>query len=204
MICDNIDYNYLETVKKHYVEKGYKYIEVPWVVSHKAISVTVPRSISVKNDIQPVASGEQSFIDLALEKVLPTGPHCCVTPCFRLQDTQDDGLHFIQFVKLELIDYFAYTEPRKYSLDRMIGHVLDYLNLNLITERRVMAIDDGERNCKTTHATDIEIQMKSGPRTGEYIEFGSYGIRYHDDVGWWVYGTGVALPRFQYIKEYYR
>lgn len=33
------------------------------------------------------------------------------------------------------------------------------------------------------------------------IELGSYGIRQHPSVGRWVYGTGLAEPRYSYAIE---
>lgn len=33
------------------------------------------------------------------------------------------------------------------------------------------------------------------------IELGSYGIRHHDILGSWVYGTGLAEPRLSYVLK---
>ncbi len=44
-IPKNIDYSIIEKAKIFYAQKGYKYIEVPWVVSSDAINITMPKSI---------------------------------------------------------------------------------------------------------------------------------------------------------------
>jgi aspartyl/asparaginyl-tRNA synthetase len=185
-----IDYSYLTDAQKHYSQVGYNYVDAPWFVSDKAMNITVPAGITCQGKEIPVASGEQSFLQLALDKKLPVGKHYCVTPCLRRSDPYDD-LHCQEFMKLELIYYFGYLEENIFAAGAMHCNLLEdaksFFNKYLPIE--VRNINDMKRlGCVTENPQDIEWNG---------IELGSYGIRHAAEVGSWIYGTGVALPRLQ-------
>jgi len=96
---------------------------------------------------------------------------------------------------LELIEYFGkipndvHVLRYHHNLHFMISNVMDFVKQFGCTIKLVDTKDD-PRACQTLESFDIEI---------DGVEYGSYGLRYHEDIGVWVYGTGVALPRFQQI-----
>lgn len=167
-----------------YQTHGFSYIEVPWVVSKEAYYATKPPDASdfklVCEDEKmsgfPVASGEQSFIELHLQGKRIT-KHCCATPCFRAEN--DGRYHQPYFFKVELID----TDMSK--LDEMIEIALKF---HQSFDRGYKVIQLGE---------DLfDIISKDG------IEVGSYGKRTFNDFSW-VYGTGLALPRFNQTCSFF-
>lgn len=118
-----------------------------------------------------IGSGEQGFVQLMLNGELPKGKYCTITPCFRYEPVFD-GIHLPYFMKLELIDIFPDSgiwEPLLAAKEFM-GR---YSNLNL-----------------TKPSTGVDININN-------IEVGSYGRREYGDLRW-VYGTGLAEPRFSY------
>lgn len=188
MIPANIDYNYFYKFKRHYKRLGFNYIETPWVVSNLALDITRP--LNSQDDSNFVASGEQSFLQLILDGKLPKGKWQTFTPCYRPYDSIDDGLHYTQFYKLELI-----VTDFSVELENLIQSVIDKLKKYDLNCRIVQTKDD-IRSCESKCSYDIEVETNQG-----FIEFGSYGIRKYKDIDW-IYGTGLALPRFQYILEH--
>jgi seryl-tRNA synthetase len=74
-----------------YKNRGYSYIEVPWIVSKEAINVTLPKdhySLYTKyGDL--VGSAEQSFIQLLMYKMIFAGKYVAVSSCFRDDDLDE-------------------------------------------------------------------------------------------------------------------
>jgi len=177
-----------------YTEK-YRPIEAPWIVSKKAIMITAPEECEpfVQNE-SLVASGEQSFMQMILDGQLKRGAYFTITPCYRPADAaRNDGLHLAQFTKLELIDFYENVEPTHEDLKRMIVGAKKFMEDARGEMLDIVRVPDSEhRECFTFENYDI---MTAGP--GE-IELGSYGIRRHPDIGYWVYGTGAALPRLMH------
>lgn len=176
---------------EHFEEYGYQLIEVPWKVSKKALKITCPVNQKV-NTSGFVASGEQSFLELILQGVLPNGKYQCLTPCYRPND-KFDKWHFTQFYKLELIEYFgestSWDVADIFSTMRCVSNFIK--NFTEI-EPLFVSVEDEPRICETIMPTDIMLNE---------IEYGSYGLRRHDGIGCWLYATGLALPRFQQILE---
>ncbi len=186
-----IDYALLGKALPLYTQRGYVYKEVPWIVPEFPIRATLPDPLpayvagprfdhyghdgewtgatdAFEEAHYLVGSAEQSFLAMNL----PPGAYCAITPCFR-HEPAIDLLHQTTFMKLEL---FVTVEDA--TVDRV-----------LYDAEEVMSIFAGRRldTVQTKIGYDLELAG---------IEVGSYGERIHDDYGRWVYGTGLALPRF--------
>lgn len=187
-----IDYKLLGQALGEYEKRGYRYVEVPWTVTEEYIRATLPEQfyslqmgLPVINGTNPdelypcrednhlVGSAEQGFLSLNL----PGGAYVGVTPCYRVEP-YFDLFHRPMFMKIELFVTVPYTEP-----ERVMTDAKEVMSLYLPTGSR---IDEK----KTPEGYDLEI---SG------VEVGSYGIRSFRDTTW-VYGTGLALPRFSVTK----
>ena len=175
----NIDYRKITAALEHYEQRGYPYMEVPWVVSSEALNVTLPPEHAATKvqygDL--VGSAEQSFIELMLRGEAVTKA-CAITPCFRLEDAYDE-LHHGYFMKLELIN----TEVTDANLQATIADAYEFF----------------------AHYLDVEIVptgrgMYDIVDTRRKIELGSYGVRAYKEMSF-IYGTGVALPRLDKAIE---
>lgn len=129
-----------------------------------------------------VGSAEQAFIDRMLTKQLPKGKWQSITPCFRNEDTYDN-LHQPYFVKLELIHYMP--EIAEIDLETMIVQAR-WAFMTLIPKSGPDVLIE-----KTDIGWDLTLHGQ---------EIGSYGIREHAGHQW-VYGTGIAEPRFTTLKN---
>lgn len=156
------------------VRYGYTYVDVPWVVSQKSYDITKPPN--VRDLTVPawhgclVASGEQSFYELLLRgQMIPDA--VCATPCFR--DEVFDETHRPWFMKVEL---FSQTK----SVPQVVDHAITFFS-NYVTKDQIIVE-------KTHLGYDLTIDGH---------EVGSYGERVVGNHRW-VYGTGIAEPRFTY------
>lgn len=197
----NIDYKIAADAISFYESNGYKYIEVPWIVSKEALLITAPlvlnkENIEASNPGNLVASGEQSFLEMILNNKLGEGKYCCATPCFRPFDDLKDGIHFPTFFKVELIEYFGNTQPIHkdiaFKIDSMIEKVVSFMENILGKENEELIIesivDEDRVGCSSFCCLDLITPVTK-------IELGSYGFRTASKIGSWIYGTGVALPR---------
>jgi len=187
-----IDYKVIEDAKAFYGDAGFKYIEVPWVVSPGAYNATAPKNGHIAKSQTVVASGEQSFMQLILDGLLAPGKYCCATPCFRPWDSGRSREHLPQFFKVELIEHDLkdFNENVKDYLDRygkMKSLALEFLRQYVPQTTDIKTNDDERLEC-TTHVSHDLV-------TTWGLELGSYGVRSHAAIGYWIYGTGVALPR---------
>jgi seryl-tRNA synthetase len=172
----------LNTAKGLYLRVGFEYIEVPWVVpreiTQKTVRLTSLGWETTYGDL--VGSAEQGFIKLALEGELDI--HKCyqsISPCFRDEETITP-LTRPYFMKLELGVLTKKTYANTYVTEVM-SSALDVMHH--LSNKRVALI-------KTSEGYDIEC---------EGVELGSYGYREIDSDLCWVYGTGLAEPRFSQI-----
>lgn len=180
-----IDYSLLGDAQRYYAQRGYHELVAPWIVRHEAHTATCPpgRRDFFCLDGYLNASGEQSFLELLLQGQ-HLEKHFCITPCFRDEPIYNE-LHQRSFIKLELIDTTV-TE--------------DHLQIIMLDAKlffdTALPIEQGTAMVKTDESEssyDI-VDKQSG------IELGSYGIRRYKTHEW-IYGTGLALPRFQMVKH---
>lgn len=199
-----IEYDIAAKAIAYYELAGYAYVDVPWQVSFDAIMITVPSFFSKEDVVKTnpngfVASGEQSFLQMVIDKKLSKGKYCCATPCFRPNDDLKDGLHFPNFFKVELIEYMGddFYDGTKVAgkVDSMIEKAAIFMENILGKDLSIEPIIDDERiGCQSSCCCDIVTPVTN-------VELGSYGFRMADRIGSWIYGTGVALPRLTIVGD---
>ena len=194
-------YRRLVEALMHYEHAGFKAIDVPWAVSKEAMDITRPawagpRTLSYEAggvEICPVASAEQSFLQLQLDAVASgnrvVGDYVTMTPCFRNEPVLDD-LHQPYFMKVELISWDSPDREARNVLDDMLLFATDFFDRFVET----VVIENEDPDPIGDIAYDIVTY-------NGHIELGSYGIRNHPKVGRWIYGTGCAEPRLSYAIE---
>lgn len=129
---NNIDYQILNNSLYYYQSQGYKYMEVPWMVTDKISDVTKPqdrenfcvdvydeskRSLLLNRGRVLVASGEQSFLQMIDENKLDHGKYVTLTPCFR--NEIEDEIHKLYFMKTELMVYDEISNLVKIFIDTL-------------------------------------------------------------------------------------
>lgn len=180
-----IDYSKIASAVDWYRQKGYRYIEVPWLVDIDTMLITRPPGARLFSTFagELVASGEQSFLNIRHQ--LKPGKYQCVTPCFRDEEVYDK-YHQQYFIKNELILVPGYGDfgPTSNLLEEMIDDALAFFKGYADSSSYPYVIDTPLGNSIVNK--DIKI---SG------IEVGSYGIRNVPGFTW-IYGTGCAEPRF--------
>lgn len=178
-----IDYNLISASINYYEDKGFKRVEVPWMVTEAVDSITRPDNIQpfiveAKNK-NLIASGEQGFLYLYLKRYLPKGKFQTVTPCFR--NDPFDFTHSKYFIKNELIQTDIVT---KEELCKIVSTSKEFFDKIFPIETHVEKTEDGY---------DILL---------DNVELGSYGIRSCEFLTW-IYGTGCAEPRTSRLIELY-
>jgi hypothetical protein len=179
-----IDYHKIARAIEFYKMLGYEYIEVPWMVSTASIDITKPPNATRFDTWRGslVASGEQSFLEIR-DNLCPGRKYQCATPCFRDEKVVDD-LHLPQFFKVELIvPLWKHDDAEPYFKQIVMDGLKFARHYN------------SSGNAVTWADTDIGQDILV-----EGIEIGSYGVREHEGFRW-VYGTGIAEPRFTQAME---
>lgn len=180
-----INYEILNKSISYYQINNFNRIETPWIVSDYVNCITKPDyipSLYVNTNTRAlIASGEQAFLQLYLLEQLPKGQFQTVTPCFR--DEQEDFTHQKYFIKNELIKTNNISND---ELDKLVDICYKFFS-NYINDKNLLNV------IKTSEGYDIELNK---------IEIGSYGIRECEFLSW-IYGTGVAEPRFSKLVELY-
>lgn len=182
-----INYALIAEAERFYQNYGYQLIDVPWIVSEQISNITLPpgkKAFRALNDFESVpyyyqtlvGSAEQAFMQMRWDGALENGRYVATSPCFR---DESDSTHFSQFMKVELI------EVRKQRANTH-SDVLQMVDTALLFFRQYR---DDIRVINTADGYDIV--------TNDDLELGSYGSRYHPHIGHWIYGTGLALPRFE-------
>lgn len=178
-----IDYKIIANSVSFYSSAGFKEVNVPWIVSKRASDITLPRdriatpaNSKVIHYAEPVlvGSAEQSFLQLRLDGKLSDGLYQATSPCFR--DEMDDT-HFPYFMKTELIQISATELSDQQCYNSVLPLAFSFM-FNYRTDIHIEKTKDG-----------WDIVTSGG------LELGSYGVRQHSDIGYWIYATGVALPR---------
>jgi hypothetical protein len=197
-----LQYARLLDAAEYYAKCGFKYIDVPWGVSREAVLMTRPPHVQGEPfsfvaggmSFYPVASAEQSFLQMQIDAVNAgspiTGSFCTITPCFRNEAVLDD-LHQPYFMKLELI---SWDKTSAEDLSKMIAHARLYIE----NDDAGVWVDVVQNNDPDPIARHQAYDIVSKHAR---IELGSYGIRQHEKVGRWLYGTGLAEPRYSYAIE---
>lgn len=180
----SINWSLIPVVINEYAKLGYKYVEVPWLVDKESIFVTLPNGRTpfkvdgIENKYL-IGSAEQSFIHLALKDKITTGKYIAATPCFR--DDEEDFLHQKTFFKVELIDLGLNYNVCAKNYNQMMNDARGVLSQFTKKSIVVQPTDDG---------CDLTLNG---------IEIGSYGKRNYKNINW-VYGTGIAEPRFSTVN----
>lgn len=172
-----------------YSAQGFADYPQPWFASQRAIEMTLPPGTTptvLHGEDLLVGSAEQAFIDRMLQGTMKPGKWQTITPCFR-REPQYDALHLPYFVKLELIHYMP--EQVEYALSDMLAVVHSAL------QRRLNCHPLAHELRLTRERTDIGWDLMLRGQ-----EVGSYGIRAFENHQW-VYGTGVAEPRFSTLMS---
>lgn len=174
-----------------YYEKlcKYKLIEVPWLVSKEAIDVTKPPALRYFDTFAGhlVGSGEQSLLEIR-SRLTPNQRYVCATPCFR-DEPEEDYLHLQYFFKVELMHVLPVDE--KAAMENMLKEAHDYHAKHKNYATGFYTAQPTVDVVATSEGFDINVNG---------IEVGSYGIREYNKF-LWVYGTGLAEPRFTQALE---
>ena len=171
--------NTLRDAINFYETLGYVPVWVPHVVDTDVSAQTKPANVP---DIPHVhgkvysASAEQGFLQLYKEGALNPGKYMAVTPCIR-PERELSNTYYTCFLKLEL---FSFGEGIEYN--ELLNDARVFMS-SYIKEVLVETTEEGK-----------DIIAKG-------IELGSYGKRSFPDGIEYVYGTGLAEPRFTYCKE---
>lgn len=163
-----------------YKRRGFKLIDVPWRVPMKIQRLTYPL-LSGEDEVKKmVGSAEQSFLWLDTEGKLGKDRYIACSPCFRKEDEYNE-LKRPYFMKVELYQNIHVDEA---NLQEMID--IAYECMYKVSSEEWWN-DNEYQVVKTPEGFDIEMNG---------IEVGSYGIRTLDSGFSWIYGTGIAEPRF--------
>ena len=114
-----------------------------------------------------------------LEGKLQYGKYVAASPCFR-DEVKCDEIHFPYFFKVELIS--INSKSPEWDMDQCIDHAQDFFTANCNDKIEIVKTKDG-----------FDLNLNN-------IEIGSYGIRSYEGFQW-VYGTGLAEPRFSQAKN---
>lgn len=176
-----------ECVNHFSSDLSYRYVQLPWMVGEEAYLHTSPdnarkgrKKCRVGGTNQYlVASGEQSFLQLEHQGLLPNTSDSFIgwTPCFRHENIYDETHHFY-FMKAELF-------VRGEHLDQVCGDAYRFLS----TYVPCIMVENGD-------TIDINGLTSS-------TELGSYGVRKDIDGNLYTFGTALALPRLGRERDLY-
>ena len=185
-----IDWRVIANAVEHYVGLGFTSIEVPWVVPDEVAAATAPAHVRplTTRDGTLVGSAEQSLLHLAATGSIGPGRYVAVSPCFR--DDAPDVLHGRHFVKVELMHLWPEGDPWAVRNEVILQARGFFLSQGVLAT--IDPNPGGELG---------QFDLVSPPPSG--VELGSYGVRTATLGGreiLWVYGTGVAEPRFSTVR----
>lgn len=200
-----IDYKLLAEAISFYESHGFKQIEVDYIIPSDEMrwtpeiakhdkSFTLDDGMFKHTPHELVGSAEQSFAMMISNGTLKPGRYMAVTPCFRFEPEGYGRMHQMHFIKLELINYEDYDGHYINDIINMVNMCRKFFSFKLNTgTHKVQIYESEEENFGV-----IDLMFNN-------IEVGSYGSRdiVNGLVGWkkYIYGTGLALPRFSLAKE---
>jgi seryl-tRNA synthetase len=186
-----INYGLIQQSIDFYDKSGFNRVETPWTVTKAVSDITRPESAKefrIENkDKVLVASAEQGFLYLYLKGFLPKGRFQSVSPCFR--DESFDKYHTKYFIKNELIQTDKTDEK---DLEEILIIATKFFE-EIVPDKKKLTYKTGEYATSPFPNYDI---LYDG------IELGSYGIRECSYLRW-IYGTGLAEPRFTAATKKY-
>jgi hypothetical protein len=187
-----------------YREAGFRYVEVPWIVSRSAMDITRPedaQALWLPGEEQGlVGSAEQSFLEMHLRGELPLGKYLvAASPCFRPTDDDSVTCHQPTFFKVELGYFLEEGAPEGGVLMlREVAKVMRLLAARFLHEALGVEAEVGPASPPEERGPLWESQV--GDLLVGGAEIGSYGVR-----RWraptpkpplvWAFGTGLAEPR---------
>ncbi len=178
-----IDWQRLAHAVSFYDNRGFEYLEVDWLIPEKTLLITAPGEtcvMRVPGQGGLIGSAEQSLLHLHAQGKLGKGQFMACTPCFR-NEAHPDHLHQKHFMKVELYQTHPVDEIGLHGLIETVRQFFRYQ----LPDPTVLTLE------KTEDGWDLLVNG---------IEVGSYGIRRHGDMAW-IYGTGLAEPRFSQAKH---
>lgn len=188
-ITPRINYQLIDRVLDYYITKGCQYVEAPWLISKQAEQAVGTEFISgqFSQDARCfVGSAEQSLIDLYFNnEVTKDVSYVSATPCVRLLDNETPT-HQETFMKVELTRFVPTKEDAQ----------IHYENFTNLAFELMQSLTKDKLVIERQSETQVDIV-----REFDNLELGSYGYRQLDDDSYVVYGTGIALPRFQLCTE---
>jgi seryl-tRNA synthetase len=178
-----IRWDYLSKAVDAYTAREYQYIDVPWLLKPQCTELACPngaRQFETFAGNLP-ASGEQAFYQMLQEGLLGPGKYQTITPCFR-DERELTPLTRQHFIKLELID----VDPEDFEKSLLF----------MMFDAKMVLQDLGlpVKEVETPEGYDL-VHAETG------VEVGSYGIRRTWGAACWVYGTGLAEPRFSALTR---
>ena len=192
---ESIDYSLLGKSREYYYAAGFESIEVPWIVPVEISRITSPGEHNeFKSDGGVlVASAEQSFLQLLNDNKLHINTrYQAITPCFRKEP--EDELHSQCFMKLELFNYYNMVDKTDIFERFIINELNETVNIALKFFKDQMSYFS-RKNLEIITTGNLSYDINY-----DGVEIGSYGIRSNINY-MWVYGTGLALPRFSYVVK---
>lgn len=216
-----IHMRYITAAINKYDTLSYDQIAVPMVIPHDAATMFVDeyrRARQLDHKIRAphieegapkmayVGSAEQSMIyryaqqgNWANRKVM------ALTPCVRAEPMCDQS-HFEVFLKLELATWGnEVTTANHFKMVLEAKSVMEYVltkcatgdrSTHNVVELKIVRDPNADHEC-------VDLMMCSVRKPDIQIEVGSYGIREIEGVrGAYVYGTGIAEPRFGWAVNY--
>lgn len=188
-----VNYGLIDLASHHYDSYGYNRIESPWLVTKEISDITNTMGLSsyiVRKDVELkekifVASGEQSFLYLINKGFLPeSGKFHTVTPCMR--NDAFDLTHTKYFVKLELIDFDTKNHLSLHNFET---------DVNLMIQTALGFFKKHVDQSRLTVEKTVNTEFPNWDIMLDGVEIGSYGYRECLFCNW-IYGTGLAEPRF--------
>lgn len=163
-------------------EAGAAFTNLPWAAPPHVVQGTRPMWAG-RDTITPhgvlVASGEQSFLWMDEEGLLPENPLCVGwSPCFR-DERHFDDLHHFYFMKVEIYRRLETGEDGERVLNDLVATAAGIMEKIGGVAPAVVEIAPWQ--------LDLEIAG---------LEVGSYGCRPRPNGRPYFYATGLAEPRF--------